>query len=65
MGNDNEKMVISIKKYRGETAVVSARLPGDLVKNLDGIAKESGRTRNEIIQLCLEFAIERIEIKGQ
>lgn len=61
----NDKMIIQTKKYRGETSVVSARLPGELVKFIDEVAYETGRTRNEVMQLCLEFAIERIEIEGE
>ena len=58
-----EKLIISSKKYRGETAVVSVRLPDELVKKLDKIAEETGRTRNEIIQKCLGFAVDNLEIK--
>ena len=57
-----KKLEIKSKKYRGETPVISSRVPVDLVEKLDSIAKDSGRTRNEIIQLCLEFAAENIEI---
>ena len=35
----------------------------ELVEELDKIADKTGRTRNEIIQLCLEFAITNLEIK--
>ena len=57
-----KKLEIKSKKYRGETTVISSRVPVDLVEKLDYIAKDSGRTRNEIIQLCLEFAADNIEI---
>ena len=57
-----KKLEIKSKKYRGETTVISSRVPVDLVEELDNIAKDSGRTRNEVIQLCLEFAAENIEI---
>ena len=43
--------------------VVSSRLTNELVEELDKIAETTGRTRNEIIQLCLEFAVENLEIK--
>lgn len=43
--------------------VISARVPEDLVEAIDKIAKECGRTRNEVIQLCLEFATEHAEVK--
>mgnify|MGYP003320031935 FL=1 len=57
-----KKLEIKSKKYRGETTVISSRVPVDLVEKLDCIAKDSGRTRNEVIQLCLEFAADNIEI---
>ena len=57
-----KKLEIKSKKYRGETTVISSRVPVDLVEKLDYIAKDSGRTRNEVIQLCLEFAADNIEI---
>ncbi len=57
-----KKLEIKSKKYRGETTVISSRVSIDLVEKLDEIAKDSGRTRNEIIQLCLEFAADNIEI---
>ena len=58
----DKKLEIKSKKYRGETTVISSRVPVDLVEKLDYIAKDSGRTRNEVIQLCLEFAADNIEI---
>lgn len=59
----DKKLVISSKKYRGDSSVVSVRLPDDLVKTLDNIAEETGRTRNEVIQKCLSFAVDNLEIK--
>ena len=58
-----KKLVISSKKYTGETAVVSARLPLDLIKKIDEICDATGRTKNEIIQICLEFSVDTIEIE--
>ena len=60
---DNEVLRIKERKYQGETEVVSARLPGELVKELNFIAKETGRSRNEIIELCLTFAVNRVKIE--
>lgn len=59
----NEKLIISSKKYRGDSTVISIRLPDELVKKLDTIADETGRTRNEVIQKCLGFAVDNLEIK--
>lgn len=57
------KLRISAKKYLGNSAVVSARLPVELIKELDDICKKTGRNRNEIIQMCLEFSVKNIEIE--
>lgn len=58
----DRKLIISSKKFKGETAVISARLPNDLIKRIDDICQTTGRTRNEIIQMCLEFSVDNIEI---
>lgn len=60
---NNEVLTIKERKYQGETEVVSARLPSELVKELNFIAKETGRSRNEIIEMCLTFAIHRVKIE--
>ncbi|MCR4594277.1 MAG: ribbon-helix-helix domain-containing protein [Clostridiales bacterium] len=60
---EDKKLEIQTKKYRGESTVVSLRLPTDLISSLDEISKRTGRTRNEIMQSCLEFAVDNLEIK--
>lgn len=57
-----KKLVISSKKFRGDSSVVSVRLPDDMIAKLDAIAEQTGRTRNEIIQKCLAYSIENIEV---
>ena len=59
-----KKLTIEQKKYKGETSVVSTRLPIEIIKEIDRIAQETNRTRNEVIILCLDFSLENIEIKG-
>ncbi len=58
-----KKLEIEAKKYKGESSVVSTRLPVELVKKIDEIAEKTGRTRNEIVMTCLEFALENLVIK--
>lgn len=57
------KLTISAKKYKGETSTITTRLPADLIDRIDDTAKRTGRTRNEIVQLLIEFAVENLEIK--
>lgn len=60
---EKKKLVISKKKYTGETSVISARISNDLIKEIDDICETTGRTRNEVVQMCLEFAVDNIEIE--
>lgn len=53
---------ISPKKYAGETTIVSMRMAKELLKDIDAVANVTGRTRNEILTMSLEFALEHMEI---
>lgn len=58
----NEKFQIQSKKYTGNTSVISIRISDDLIKKLDEVAKDTGRPRNEIVVLALEYALKNAEI---
>ena len=53
---------ITPKKYSGETTIVSMRLAKELLKDIDAVAAVSGRNRNEILTMSLEFALNHMEI---
>lgn len=63
MGKD--RLVISSRKYTGDTSVISSRLPSDMIKQLDRIAEKTKRNRNEIVTLCLEYALDNLTINEQ
>lgn len=56
------KLEITQKKYKEESTVVSIRLPKDMLKEIDEVSKATGRSRNEIMTIALEFALEHIEV---
>lgn len=58
----NKPLVI---KKRGEDGyrVLSVRLREDIISELDRIAAESNRSRNELINLILEHGVKNIEIE--
>lgn len=62
---DNIRLVIPPKKYTCETSIVSMRIPKDMLKDIDTAAKAAGRTRNEILQMSLEFALNHMEISNK
>ena len=57
------KFQVTPKKYTGESAVVSIRMPKDMLRDVDEIAAKTGRTRNEFLLMSLEFAIGHLEIE--
>lgn len=60
----NKKLIIHPRRAAlGKTAVVSVRLSEDTIKRLDTITTRTGHSRNELIQLCVEFGLENMEIK--
>lgn len=62
--NLNKKLIIRPRRAAlGKTAVVSVRLSEDTIKRLDAITTQTGHSRNELIQLCVEFGLENLEIK--
>ncbi|MGN1307621.1 MAG: CopG family transcriptional regulator [Faecousia sp.] len=60
---EEPKLEIKPKKYTAESAIVSMRIPKDMVQDLDAVAAATGRTRNEIISMSLEFALDHMEIR--
>lgn len=53
---------ITPKKYTGETTIISLRVAKELLKDIDSVADISGRTRNEILTMSIEFALKHMEI---
>ena len=59
----DKKFVVRPRKPAfGKTSVVSTRLPDTVIEELDAIAQKTGRSRNELIQMCIDFALENLEI---
>ncbi len=59
---EDPKLEIAPKKYSGESTVISMRITKAMLADIDKIAAETGRTRNELMSLGLEFALKHIEI---
>lgn len=60
---EKPKLQITPKKYSGESSVISMRLPKDMLRDIDAVAEETGRTRNEIMLLSMKFALDNMEIR--
>ena len=58
-----KKLIIQPHRYGGETTVISLRLTKEMLKAIDEVAASTGRTRNEIMVMSLEFALDNLEIE--
>ena len=62
----NTKLMIT-KRKRGEDGhkTLSIRVREDIINRLDALADETGRSRNELIGLLLDFAIDNSEVVAE
>lgn len=60
-----EKLIIDKKSLKGEDGykTFSIRIKDKTVANLDKLAEETNRSRNELINILLDYAIENSEVK--
>ena len=60
-----EKLIINKKSLKGEDGykTFSIRIKDETVARLDKLAKETNRSRNELINILLDYAIENSEVK--
>lgn len=62
---DSQKLVITPKKYKGDTTIISGRIPSELAEKIDAIADETNRNRNEVLQILLAYAVDHAEVKKE
>lgn len=60
-----EKLVINKKTYKGEDGykTFSIRIKEETVAKLDELSAETNRSRNELINILLDYALKNIEVK--
>ena len=62
-----KKLIINKKSLKGEDGykTFSIRIKEETVSNLDELSKETNRSRNELINILLDYAIDNCEVKWQ
>lgn len=60
-----DKLIINKKSLKGEDGykTFSIRIKDETVANLDKLAEQTNRSRNELINILLDYAIENCEVK--
>lgn len=61
----SENLIIKPKRPKGEDGykVFSIRVKEELVGKIDRISEQTGRSRNELIGLFLDYAVERCKVE--
>ena len=59
-----DKLIITKKKPKGEDGykMFSIRIKDDTVESINRLSAQTGRTRNELIGMLLDFALENSEV---
>lgn len=60
-----EKLIIPKKFLKGDDGykIFSVRLKDETVAKLEKLSKETNRSRNELINILLDYAIDNCEVK--
>ena len=60
-----EKLIINKKALKGEDGykVFSIRIKDETVSNLEALVEKTNRSRNELINILLDYAIGNCEVK--
>lgn len=60
-----KKLIINKKSLKGEDGykTFSIRIKEETVSNLDELSKQTNRSRNELINILLDYAIENCVVK--
>ena len=63
--SDNDKLIIRPKKYKGNDGykTFSIRIKEELVESIDSISTKTGHSRNELIGIFLDYAVNHCKIE--
>lgn len=63
--SDDDKLIIRPKKYKGNDGykTFSIRIKEELVESIDSISARTGHSRNELIGIFLDYAVNHCKIE--
>lgn len=64
---NDETLIVRPKRQKGDDGykVFSIRIKEDTVSQIDEISAQTGRSRNELIGMFLDFALQRCVVETQ
>lgn len=62
----NEKLIINKKNLKGEDGykTFSIRIKDEIVDKLNRLSNETNRSRNELVNILLEYAVNNCNVKA-
>lgn len=63
--SENNQLIIKSKKFKGNDGykTFSIRVKEELVDNIEDISARTGRSRNELIGIFLEYAVNHCKVE--
>ena len=63
----DRKLVLKSKRLRGEdgSKVISVRMREGLIARLDNVVNQTGRSRNELFSILIEYALDNCVIQDK
>ena len=63
---EEKKLILSTKKFKADsTTIISARVPTELIKKIEDLAKRTNRNRNEMVQILLSYAVDNAVVEEE
>ena len=63
---EEKKLVLSTKKFKADsTTIISARVPTELIKKIEDLAKRTNRNRNEMVQILFSYAVDNAVVEEE
>ena len=62
MAQEDKFIVPHRRPAVGKSTEVSVRLSDTMLAKLEDVAAQTGRTRNELVLMCINYALARLEI---
>ena len=64
---EEKDLIVKPKRPKGEDGykVFSIRIRDEIVARIDAISTQTGRSRNELIGLFLDYAVERCKVEKE
>jgi predicted DNA-binding protein len=58
---DTDKFVV--KKNKDESVTIAVRMKKELQERLDKVSAETNRSRNQLINMAIEYALDKIKLE--